>query len=136
MESLKAEIPKLLGVKISTIGIKNIYKPLINFTITIILLLICIIIFGMIIILKNNTIIIVIYMMSIIFISFLIIISLLIVSIVAYFIILNKDPDLLHDEQHILERERQEQEAKREMMKFMKENSNKSEPSNYGEINN
>ncbi|TXJ44551.1 hypothetical protein EPJ70_07070 [Brachyspira aalborgi] len=84
-------------MEITSKRVKNIYNPLISFAVLCILLLAVII--GISIIYDKNI---------IAYICLMVIIIIIIVCIVDYFIILNKDPNLLHDESYLLEMKRHE----------------------------
>ena len=94
---IKAKIAKLLHMEMASANIKNVYNPLINFSIVSIFLLIVII--GISIIYSKEI---------IAYICLSAVIIIIIVCIVAYFIILNKDPNLLHDELYLLEMKKHE----------------------------
>ena len=84
-------------MEMASANIKNVYNPLINFSIVSIFLLIVII--GISIIYSKDI---------IAYICLSAVIIIIIVCIVAYFIILNKDPNLLHDELYLLEMKKHE----------------------------
>lgn len=97
MGSIKAKIAKLLHMEMASANIKNVYNPLISFSVS------CIFLFAVIMGIS------IIYGKEIIaYICLTAIIIIIIVCIVAYFIILNKDPNLLHDEEYLLEMKRYE----------------------------
>lgn len=97
MGSIKAKIAKLLHMEMVSENIKNVYNPLIIFSVSCIFLLAVII--GISIIYGKEI---------IAYICLAVVIIIIIVCIVVYFIILNKDPNLLHDEEYLLEMKRYE----------------------------
>lgn len=97
MGSIKAKIAKLLHMEMVSENIKNVYNPLIIFSVSCIFLLAVII--GISIIYGKEI---------IAYICLAVVIIIIIVCIVVYFIIFNKDPNLLHDEEYLLEMKRYE----------------------------
>ena len=94
---IKAKIAKLLHMEMASANIKNVYNPLISFSVSCIFLFVVII--GISIIYGKEI---------IAYICLAVVIIIIIVCIVAYFIILNKDPNLLHDELYLLEMKKHE----------------------------
>ena len=94
---IKAKIAKLLHMEMASANIKNVYNPLISFSVSYIFLFVVII--GISIIYSKEI---------VSYICLAAVIIIIIVCIVAYFIILNKDPNLLHDELYLLEMKRHE----------------------------
>ncbi len=94
---IKAKIAKLLHMEMASANIKNVYNPLISFSVSCIFLFVVII--GISIIYSKEI---------VAYICLAAVIIIIIVCIVAYFIILNKDPNLLHDELYLLEMKRHE----------------------------
>lgn len=94
---IKAKIAKLLHMEMASANIKNVYNPLISFSVSCIFLFVVII--GISIIYGKEI---------IAYICLAVVIIIIIVCIVAYFIILNIDPNLLHDELYLLEMKKHE----------------------------
>ncbi|WP_432633632.1 hypothetical protein [Brachyspira sp.] len=115
---IKAKIAKLLHMEMASANIKNVYNPLISFSIVSIFLLAVIIVIS---IICGKDI--------IAYICLSMVIIIVIVCIVAYFIILIKDPNLLHDESYLLEVKREE------TMKFQIENDKNNVSSNTNKLN-